>query len=159
MLGSRRLCKLVNPGVSIDVFLLGCGLVGAELVKQLEKQQAWLEKRNIKLNLYGVANSRKLLLDKEGVSFTNWQGQLADSEQSFDIATLEKFVKQNHLINPVIDSAYDLIFRSFQPSHKLWGLHYWAVKPPPTLVVYQFRDPLVQFDREGVEENFVYLYV
>jgi aspartokinase/homoserine dehydrogenase 1 len=87
---------------SIDVFLLGCGLVGAELVKQLEKQQAWLEKRNIKLNLYGVANSRKLLLDKEGVSFTNWQGQLADSEQSFDIATLEKFVKQNHLINPVI---------------------------------------------------------
>ena len=32
---------------SIDVFLLGCGLVGAELIKQLEKQQQWLEKRNI----------------------------------------------------------------------------------------------------------------
>ncbi|SFC37285.1 bifunctional aspartate kinase/homoserine dehydrogenase I [Pseudoalteromonas denitrificans] len=87
---------------SIDVFLLGCGLVGTELVKQLEKQQAWLEKRNIKLNLYGVANSKKLLLNKDGISFTNWQGQLTDSELSFDLSSLEKFVKQNHLINPVI---------------------------------------------------------
>ena len=54
---------------SIDVFLLGCGLVGQELVKQLEKQQDWLAKRNVKLNLYGVANSRKLLLDANGIEF------------------------------------------------------------------------------------------
>ncbi|KZN42684.1 bifunctional aspartate kinase/homoserine dehydrogenase I [Pseudoalteromonas luteoviolacea] len=87
---------------SIDVFLLGCGLVGAELVRQLEKQQDWLANRNIKLNLYGVANSKKCLLRSEGVQFENWQAQLAESELSFSIDELEQFVKANHLINPVI---------------------------------------------------------
>ena len=62
---------------SIDVFLLGCGLVGQELINQLERQQAWLEKRNIKLNLYGVANSRQLHLDGEGIAFDDWQQKLA----------------------------------------------------------------------------------
>lgn len=87
---------------SIDVFLLGCGLVGQELIQQLERQQAWLEKRNIKLNLYGVANSRQLHLDSEGIAFDDWQQKLADSEQSFDLKLVEQFVKQNHLINPVL---------------------------------------------------------
>ena len=87
---------------SIDVFLLGCGLVGQELIQQLERQQAWLEKRNIKLNLYGVANSRQLYLDSEGIAFDGWQDKLAESEQAFDLNLVEEFVKQNHLINPVI---------------------------------------------------------
>ena len=68
---------------SIDVFLLGCGLVGQELVKQLEKQQDWLAKRNVKLNLYGVANSRKLLLDANGIAFDAWQAQLEQQTSGF----------------------------------------------------------------------------
>lgn len=87
---------------SIDVFLLGCGLVGQELINQLERQQAWLEKRNIKLNLYGVANSRQLHLDAEGIAFDDWQQKLAQSEQAFDLKIVEQFVKQNHLVNPVL---------------------------------------------------------
>ncbi|NMM39970.1 bifunctional aspartate kinase/homoserine dehydrogenase I [Pseudoalteromonas arctica] len=87
---------------SIDVFLLGCGLVGQELIKQLERQQAWLETRNIKLNLYGVANSRQLHLDSEGIAFDDWQQKLAASEQLFDLKMVEQFVRQNHLINPVL---------------------------------------------------------
>ncbi|MDP4984991.1 bifunctional aspartate kinase/homoserine dehydrogenase I [Pseudoalteromonas tunicata] len=87
---------------SIDVFLLGCGLVGAELIKQFEKQQQWLEQRNIKLNLYGVANSKQLFLNEDGICLQNWPAQLAESTQSFELATLEAFVKANHLINPVI---------------------------------------------------------
>ena len=87
---------------SIDLFLLGCGLVGQELINQLERQQAWLEKRNIKLNLYGVANSRQLHLDGEGIAFDDWQQKLAQSEQAFDLKLVEQFVKQNHLVNPVL---------------------------------------------------------
>ncbi len=87
---------------SIDVFLLGCGLVGQELINQLERQQAWLEKRNIKLNLYGVANSRQLHLDGEGIAFDDWQQKLTQSEQAFDLKLVEQFVKQNHLVNPVL---------------------------------------------------------
>jgi aspartokinase/homoserine dehydrogenase 1 len=87
---------------SIDVFLLGCGLVGKELINQLERQKSWLKQRNIKLNLYGIANSRQLLLDKQGIDFANWPMLLADSQQGFDLEVVEQFVKENHLINPVL---------------------------------------------------------
>ncbi|KZN64582.1 bifunctional aspartokinase I/homoserine dehydrogenase I [Pseudoalteromonas luteoviolacea CPMOR-1] len=87
---------------SIDVFLLGCGLVGKELIKQLEKQQAWLANRNIKLNLYGVANSRQCVLSRDGVVFDQWESALSQSNSAFSLNQLEQFVKCNHLINPVI---------------------------------------------------------
>ncbi|WP_105169028.1 bifunctional aspartate kinase/homoserine dehydrogenase I [Pseudoalteromonas sp. T1lg23B] len=87
---------------SIDVFLLGCGLVGQELIKQLEKQQTWLEARNIKLNLYGVANSKQLYLNADGVPFDSWQAELANQQQGFTLQRVEEFVKANHLINPVL---------------------------------------------------------
>ncbi|MCG9771323.1 bifunctional aspartate kinase/homoserine dehydrogenase I [Pseudoalteromonas piscicida] len=87
---------------SIDVFLIGCGLVGQELMKQFHKQQAWLEKRNIRLNLYGIANSSKCYLDPEGVPFDNWELALEKAESGFDLQQVSQFVRQNHLINPVI---------------------------------------------------------
>ena len=87
---------------SIDVFLLGCGLVGKELIKQLEKQQSWLAKRNIKLNLYGVANSQKMLLDANGIEFNTWQNQLQAQKSAFELTKVEQFVRENHLINPVL---------------------------------------------------------
>jgi aspartokinase/homoserine dehydrogenase 1 len=108
---------------SIDVFLLGCGLVGQELVKQLEKQQDWLAKRNVKLNLYGVANSRKLLLDANGIEFGAWQAQLEQQTSGFELAKVEQFVRENHLINPVLvdcsssqqlaDQYYDFLDAGF----------------------------------------------
>lgn len=108
---------------SIDVFLLGCGLVGQELVKQLEKQQDWLAKRNVKLNLYGVANSRKLLLDANGIAFDAWQAQLEQQTSGFELAKVEQFVRENHLINPVLvdcsssqqlaDQYYDFLDAGF----------------------------------------------
>ncbi|WP_192508501.1 bifunctional aspartate kinase/homoserine dehydrogenase I [Pseudoalteromonas aurantia] len=87
---------------SIDVFLLGVGLVGLELIKQLEKQQSWLQNRDIKLNLYGVANSQKLYLNAQGVPFDTWHGELEQQTDGLTLERLEAFVKSNHLINPVI---------------------------------------------------------
>ena len=87
---------------SIDVFLLGVGLVGQELIKQLQKQQQWLQNRNIKLNLYGIANSRQLYLNADGVPFDTWHGELEQQQAGFALDKLEAFVKANHLINPVI---------------------------------------------------------
>ncbi|MBS3797483.1 bifunctional aspartate kinase/homoserine dehydrogenase I [Pseudoalteromonas sp. BDTF-M6] len=87
---------------SIDVFLLGCGLVGSELLSQVEKQQDWLKARNIKLKVRGIANSRQVLLNSEGVDLQQWPTQLQQTAQEFDLKYLEQFVKQHHLINPVI---------------------------------------------------------
>ncbi len=91
---------------SIDAFVIGCGTVGKELLNQIKTQQEFLLKRNIELKVYGIATSTKLLLNEHGIALEeNWQKQLADSKQSFSLATVNQFVKDNHLLNPVIVDA------------------------------------------------------
>ncbi|MCU7555488.1 bifunctional aspartate kinase/homoserine dehydrogenase I [Alteromonas sp. ASW11-19] len=88
---------------TIDVFLVGCGNVGTELLNQIARQQPALLKRNIQLRVYGIANSRKLLLDNQGIDISNhWQDKLAEAEQAFSIEVLTAFVNDNSLVNPVI---------------------------------------------------------
>ena len=87
---------------SIDLFILGCGVVGGELIEQIKRQQSWLQERNIRLNVYGIANSRQLLLDSEGVDLSDWQPKLAKSEQVFSLLNVKRFVQENHLVNPVL---------------------------------------------------------
>lgn len=88
---------------SIDVFLVGCGNVGKELLQQMAKQQQPLLDRGISLKVFGIANSRKLLLQPGGVDLqSDWQPGLHQSEFAFSLQTLSEFVQHNSLVNPVV---------------------------------------------------------
>lgn len=88
---------------TIDAFLVGCGTVGAELLNQINKQQQALLERDISLRVYGIANSRKLLLKNAGIDLNDdWKNQLDQSEASLDIESLRNFTHENSLVNPVI---------------------------------------------------------
>ncbi|NVK25631.1 MAG: bifunctional aspartate kinase/homoserine dehydrogenase I [Gammaproteobacteria bacterium] len=87
---------------SIDLFVLGCGVVGSELINQIKRQQTWLHERNIRLNVYGIANSRKLLLNSEGIDLESYETQLEQAEDSFSLLNVKRFVQDNHLVNPVL---------------------------------------------------------
>ncbi|MCU4674963.1 bifunctional aspartate kinase/homoserine dehydrogenase I [Catenovulum sp. 2E275] len=86
----------------IDAFMVGCGTVGKALLKQLEKQQPILKERNISLQVYGLANSRQMALADQGINLSEWESVLAQGESKFTLENLQKFVTDNHLINPVI---------------------------------------------------------
>jgi len=91
---------------SIDAFVLGCGTVGEELIRQIADQQSAMLEKNIELRVYGIATSRKLLLDPQGIDLNNdWRAQLEQAKLSFSLETLNQFVEQNHLLNPVIIDA------------------------------------------------------
>lgn len=88
---------------TIDVFLVGCGNVGKELLTQIARQQPALLKRNVQLRVYGIANSRQLLLDPQGIDISNnWQHALQQSAEHFSVERLHQFVSHNSLVNPVI---------------------------------------------------------
>jgi aspartokinase/homoserine dehydrogenase 1 len=88
---------------TIDVFLVGCGTVGAELLGQIAKQQPTLLARNIQLRVYGIANSRQLLLNSQGIDIEgDWQGELGKAELSLSLENLANFVDNNALVNPVV---------------------------------------------------------
>ncbi|MBU3021475.1 bifunctional aspartate kinase/homoserine dehydrogenase I [Aestuariibacter sp. A3R04] len=88
---------------TIDVFLVGCGNVGTELLSQIARQQPALLKRNIQLRVYGIANSRTLLLDSKGIDVNgDWKTSLQEASDTFSISRLKAFVNDNSLVNPVI---------------------------------------------------------
>jgi len=88
---------------TIDVFLVGCGNVGTELLNQIAKQQPTLLQRNIQLRVYGIANSKKLLLNSQGIDLTqDWKPALDAAGEGLTTERLQQFVNDNSLVNPVI---------------------------------------------------------
>ena len=88
---------------TIDVFLVGCGNVGTELLNQIARQQATLLKRNIQLRVYGIANSRHCLLDNQSIDISgDWKAALNEASEPFSVDRLQTFVNDNSLVNPVI---------------------------------------------------------
>ncbi|MBP2196421.1 bifunctional aspartate kinase/homoserine dehydrogenase I [Pantoea cypripedii] len=86
----------------IEVFVVGVGGVGAALLEQLHRQQAWLKQKHIDLRVCGIANSRALLTNVHGIDLSNWESALAEAKEPFNLGRLIRLVKEYHLLNPVI---------------------------------------------------------
>ncbi|WP_241770957.1 bifunctional aspartate kinase/homoserine dehydrogenase I [Atlantibacter hermannii] len=93
---------LFNTDQVIEVFVIGVGGVGGALLEQLKRQQAWLKNKHIDLRVCGVANSKALLTNVHGLDLENWQAELAEAKEPFNLGRLIRLVKEYHLLNPVI---------------------------------------------------------
>ncbi len=61
----------------VNLFIAGVGNVGGKLVGQIKKQQQYLlDKMRLKLNVVGIANSKKMLVNEQGIDLNNWNGLL-----------------------------------------------------------------------------------
>lgn len=87
---------------SIDAFIVGCGVVGSELLAQISRQQQMLAQQHIELKVYGIANSKGIALNAQGISLDDWQSALDGELEAFSVDSVKAFVRQNHLINPVL---------------------------------------------------------
>ncbi|ABM03102.1 aspartate kinase [Psychromonas ingrahamii 37] len=86
----------------IDMFLIGCGGVGSALVDQIHRQQAYLSERNIEIRVCGIADSRKMLMDDQGIQLSNWRELLATATEELSLSSMQSMVDDSHIINPVI---------------------------------------------------------
>jgi aspartokinase/homoserine dehydrogenase 1 len=87
---------------TIDVFLVGCGVVGGELLAQIARQQPRLKADNISLKIYGLASSKGMVFNQEGIDASNWQSSFDQPAVSVNVDNIKDFVRANHLINPVL---------------------------------------------------------
>ncbi|MEP6923971.1 MAG: bifunctional aspartate kinase/homoserine dehydrogenase I [Pyrinomonadaceae bacterium] len=64
----------------INIFLVGIGTVGKKLVEQIHRQKEFLQ-TNLRLNLRvaGAANSRRMLIDEEGIELENLLEKFQDA--------------------------------------------------------------------------------
>ncbi|MCR9497490.1 bifunctional aspartate kinase/homoserine dehydrogenase I [Vibrio alginolyticus] len=94
--------NLFNSKHFLDVFVVGIGGVGGELVDQIERQQVKLAEKGIVIRVCGLANSKGLLLDSEGLPLEHWRDRMSAATEEFSLARLISLVQRNHIINPVL---------------------------------------------------------
>ncbi|MGE5395386.1 MAG: bifunctional aspartate kinase/homoserine dehydrogenase I [Candidatus Saccharibacteria bacterium] len=69
----------LSENVELNVFLLGIGLVGGNLLEQIKQQQPkLLKEKHLKIKLAGVANSKKMLFDREGIDIASYREKLME---------------------------------------------------------------------------------
>lgn len=87
---------------SLNLFLVGTGLIGKALLAQFLQQQNFLNKyRALKVNLVGISNSKKMLIDEEGISLEQWEEELATRGKKAEIWNFVEKIKQLNLPNSV----------------------------------------------------------
>ncbi|MCL7762394.1 bifunctional aspartate kinase/homoserine dehydrogenase I [Polaribacter sp. Z014] len=85
----------------LNLFVTGVGNVGERFLAQLHQQKKFL-KENLKLsiNVIGIANSRKMFFDENGIDLENWKENLENGEPT-TLDSFHKKVKESNLINSV----------------------------------------------------------
>ncbi|MEZ8266605.1 bifunctional aspartate kinase/homoserine dehydrogenase I [Vibrio cyclitrophicus] len=94
--------NLFNSKHFLDVFVVGVGGVGGELVDQIQRQQGKLAEKGIVIRVCGLANSKGLLLDSDGLPLEQWRDRMSSATEEFSLARLAALVQRNHIINPVL---------------------------------------------------------
>jgi aspartokinase/homoserine dehydrogenase 1 len=85
----------------LNIYVAGVGNVGGKLINQIQKQAEYLKKSlRLQINIVGIANSKKQLINVDGLDLTNWKEQLADAK-SGGIADYVQAILENNLRNSV----------------------------------------------------------
>lgn len=77
---------------TLNLFMIGPGLVSKTLLKQLKDQQKeLLINQQLELNLVALADRQKMIFEPKGISLKNWQKDLSASTEKSD---LKKFLAE-----------------------------------------------------------------
>jgi aspartokinase/homoserine dehydrogenase 1 len=90
-----------NTRQQIHLFVVGAGNVGAQLLEQVARQRAKLLEQQIDCRVCAVANSRKMLVDLQGLPLEGLGEALERSETPFDLSRLTSVVREARLLDPV----------------------------------------------------------
>ncbi|UOB18852.1 bifunctional aspartate kinase/homoserine dehydrogenase I [Abyssalbus ytuae] len=83
----------------INIAIFGHGNVGGTLIDQILESTDQIEKRkNIRLNIFAVSNSRKLLLNSKGIE-NNWEEELKNAVEKADVDSVISYANEHHLEN------------------------------------------------------------
>jgi aspartokinase/homoserine dehydrogenase 1 len=85
----------------VNVYLAGAGNVGGKLIEQIKKQVPYLQATlRLQINIVGIANSKRQLINAEGIDLSNWRDQLANAPTG----TIDNYIaaiQENNLRNSI----------------------------------------------------------
>ena len=82
---------------TLNVYCLGTGNISKALFKQIKAQTEFLaEKNELQVKLVGIANTKRMLFDSNGIDLNNWEQNLAEQGEQ---ANLTEFVGKMRTMN------------------------------------------------------------
>jgi aspartokinase/homoserine dehydrogenase 1 len=79
----------------LSLFIAGPGLIGKTLLKQIRDQVPILKKQNaIDLEIIGIANSRRMIENIDGIDLNSWNGLLESTDATMLPVTLHSLFKR-----------------------------------------------------------------
>ena len=86
----------------IHLYLAGLGNVGGSLIEQVKAQKQHLrDNHNIEMVVVGMINSRKYIINRDGVDLDNWKQELDKSDSISNISEFHKEATELNLRNSV----------------------------------------------------------
>lgn len=80
----------------VNLFITGTGNVGAKLIGQLKQQLDFLqEKLHLQVRVVGLSNSRKMLIDEEGIDLNNWKAKLENGNSANIRLFINEIISRN----------------------------------------------------------------
>lgn len=94
---------------SLNLFIVGVGLIGGTLLEQVGSQSAFLSgQRLLKLNVAGLSNTQKMLLEPSGITPDRWREELADNGVKTSIpAFVDRIIELNLPNSVFVDCTSD----------------------------------------------------
>ncbi len=86
---------------TLNVAIFGKGTVGGTLIDQINNSRKILaDKRNTRINVFAVADSKRVLLNEDGID-SQWKEKLANAKEGYEINDIINFAEDNNLENLV----------------------------------------------------------
>ncbi len=118
--------KKENQVKKVNIAIFGHGLVGGTLINQiLDSLENIIKRRDIKLSVFAIANSKHIIFNKEGFN-TNWRSDIETKGNHYTVFDVISFAKEHHLENliavdntasssfvknyiPLVENGFDLV--------------------------------------------------
>ena len=99
----------------LHLFMIGVGLIGSTLIQQIKKQAPFLKaNRSLEIKIVGLANSKKMLFDEDGIDLVQWKNLLTTAPLKTDLSVFVKKMKEMNLSNSIfIDNTADKNISNF----------------------------------------------
>ena len=101
----------------LNLFVCGVGTVGGQLLEQIHNQYEELKRtKRLKLNVVGIATSKKALFNSDGIDLANYRELLADAPESNESKLRDAIIEMNCFNSVFVDcTASKEVAEIYQP--------------------------------------------
>ena len=87
---------------TVNLFIVGTGLIGGTLLRQISNQASFLAKEYLlNIKIIALANRKKMLIDSNSIDPAEWEERVANSESKTNLSELVGRMKKLNLPNSI----------------------------------------------------------